>query len=42
MPKHTGYKKLVANAKKNIIEISPEESAAKLQNRQAVIIDVRD
>jgi len=42
MPEHNGYKKLVANAKKNIIEISPKEAAAKLQNRQAVIIDVRD
>src|SRR3954471_12444164 len=36
------YQQLIAAAKKNITEISPEDAAAKLQNREAVIIDVRD
>src|SRR3954466_14601698 len=36
------YQQLVAGAKKNISEISPEEAAAKLQNKEAVIIDVRE
>lgn len=36
------YQELVAEAKKNITEISPEEAAAKLQNHEAIIIDVRD
>jgi rhodanese-related sulfurtransferase len=42
MAEHTRFEKLVAEAKKNITEISPEEAAAKLQNGQAVIVDVRD
>jgi rhodanese-related sulfurtransferase len=36
------YQQLIAAAKKNITEISPEDAAAKLQNKEAVIIDVRD
>ncbi|HJT82458.1 MAG TPA: rhodanese-like domain-containing protein, partial [Chthoniobacterales bacterium] len=36
------YQKLVAEAKKNVTEISPEDAAAKMQNKEAVIIDVRD
>ena len=36
------FEKLVADAKKNITEISPQEAAAKLQSGGAVIIDVRD
>jgi rhodanese-related sulfurtransferase len=42
MAEHTRFEKLVAEAKKNITEISPEEAAAKLQNGEAVIVDVRD
>lgn len=42
MPEHTGFEKLVTEAKKNITEISPEDAAAKLQNAEAVIVDVRE
>ncbi len=38
----TGFEKLVADAKKNIREISPEDAAQKLQNHEAVIVDVRE
>ena len=36
------YEQLIAEAKKNISEISPAEAAAKAQNGQAVIVDVRE
>jgi rhodanese-related sulfurtransferase len=36
------YHKLVAEAKKNITEISPADAAAKVKTGEAVIIDVRD
>jgi rhodanese-related sulfurtransferase len=42
MAKHTGYEKLVTDAKKNITEISPHDAAARLKSGEAVIIDVRD
>jgi rhodanese-related sulfurtransferase len=42
MAEHTGFEKLVAQAKKNIAEISPEEAAKKLQNKEAAIVDVRE
>jgi rhodanese-related sulfurtransferase len=42
MAKHTGFEKLVADAKQNITEMSPKEAAAKLQDRAAVIVDVRE
>ena len=42
MAEHTGFQKLVAEAKKNITEISPEDAAAKLQDHAAVIVDVRE
>jgi hypothetical protein len=42
MPQHSGFEKLVADAKKNVTEISPEEAAKKLQNHEAVIVDVRE
>ena len=42
MAEHRRFEKLVAEAKKNITEISPEDAAAKLQNREAVIVDVRE
>src|SRR5947209_20305646 len=42
MAKHDRFEKLVAEAKKNITEISPQDAAAKLQSGEAVIVDVRD
>jgi rhodanese-related sulfurtransferase len=42
MAEHTRFEKLVAEAKKNITEISPEEAARRLQDHAAVIVDVRD
>ena len=42
MAEHTGFEKLVADAKKNIIEISPAEAAAKSKRGDAVIVDVRE
>ena len=42
MAERTGYKKLVADAKKNITEISPQDAVVKLQTAEAVILDVRD
>lgn len=37
-----GFQQLVAEAKKNITEISAESAAMKLQNGEAFIVDVRD
>ena len=42
MAEHTRFEKLVAEAKKNIREISPQDAAAKSQRREAVIVDVRE
>lgn len=42
MAEPTGFEKLVADAKKNITEISPEDAAAKMQNAEATIVDVRE
>ena len=42
MAKHALYEKLVADAKKNVTEISPQDAAAKLKSGEAVIVDVRD
>ena len=42
MSEPSRYQQLVAEAKKNVTEISPEDAAAKLQNHEAVIIDVRE
>src|SRR5919201_3543044 len=42
MAEHTRFEKLVAEAKKNITEISPEEAAQKMQDHAAVIVDVRE
>ena len=42
MGKHGRYQKLVADAKKHVIEISPQDAAAKLNNGEAIIVDVRD
>ena len=41
MAEHARFKKLVAEAKKNITEISPGDAAAKSKSGNAVIIDVR-
>jgi len=38
----SGFEKLVAEAKKSITEISPQDAAAKLNSDEAVIVDVRD
>src|SRR5260370_23084623 len=42
MAEHTRFEKLVAEAKKNIREISPQDAAAKAQTGEAVIVDVRE
>jgi rhodanese-related sulfurtransferase len=42
MAEHTRFERLVADARKNIAEIPPEDAAAKLQNHEAVIVDVRE
>ena len=42
MGKHARFERLVADAKKNITEISPEDAAAKSKSGNVVIIDVRD
>src|SRR5260370_21336244 len=42
MAKHTGFERLVAEAKKYITEISPQDAAAKLSSGDAVVVDVRD
>ncbi len=40
--KHARFEKLVADAKRNIQEISPQETAAALQRGDTLLIDVRD
>jgi rhodanese-related sulfurtransferase len=42
MAEQTRYEKLIAEAKKNITEISPTEAAAKLKSGEAAIVDVRE
>ena len=42
MAEHARFEKLVADARKNITEISPHDAAAKSKSGEAVIIDVRD
>jgi len=42
MAEHSGFQKLVAEAKKHITEISPQDAAAKLKSGGVVIVDVRD
>jgi len=42
MAEHSGFEKLVADAKKKITEISPTEAAAKSKSGEAVIVDVRE
>ena len=42
MAEHTRFERLVADAKKNIREISPQDTAAKIKNGDAAIVDVRE
>jgi rhodanese-related sulfurtransferase len=42
MAEHTRFEKLVAEAKKNVREISPQDAATKSQSGEAVIVDVRE
>src|SRR5437763_17092562 len=42
MGKSSRYQKLVADAKEQITEISPQDAAAKSKSGEATIIDVRD
>jgi phage shock protein E len=42
MAEHTGFEKLVAEAKKKIAEISPREAAEKSKSGEALIVDVRE
>jgi rhodanese-related sulfurtransferase len=42
MAEHTRYQKLVAEAKKHVTEISPQDAASKLNSGDAVVVDVRD
>jgi rhodanese-related sulfurtransferase len=42
MAEHNRFEKLVADAKKNITEISPTDAAAKLKSGNTVIVDVRE
>ncbi len=42
MAEHTGFQKLVAEAKKHVTEISPQDAASKLNSGDAVVVDVRD
>src|SRR5437660_11074243 len=42
MAEHSGFQKLVAEAKKHITEISPQTAARKSNSGEAVIVDVRD
>jgi len=42
MAEHSGYQKLIAEAKKNITEISPQDAASKLNSGEAIVVDVRE
>src|SRR6266446_7373 len=42
MAEHTRFEKLVAEAKKNITEISPQVAAEKLKSGEGIIADVRE
>ncbi len=42
MAQHARFEKLVAEAKKNITEISPQDAATKSKSGEAVIVDVRE
>src|SRR5438270_1608454 len=42
MAEHKGFQDLVADAKKNITEVSPTDAAAKTKSSDARIVDVRE
>jgi phage shock protein E len=42
MAEHKGFQDLVAEAKKNVTEISPTDAAQKANSGNAVIVDVRE
>src|SRR5215470_11407515 len=42
MAEHSGFQRLVAEAKKHITEISPQDAAANLNSGGAIVVDVRD
>src|SRR5438132_9273932 len=42
MAEHARFEKLVAEAKKNITEISPQDAGAKSKSGDAIIADVRE
>ena len=42
MAEQSRYEKFVANAKRNVIEISPQDAAAKLKMGEAIVVDVRE
>src|SRR5436309_12152544 len=42
MAEHIRFEKLVADAKTQIKEISPEETAAKMKSGEVVLVDVRE
>src|ERR671936_382490 len=42
MAENARFQQLVAEAKKNVTEVSPQDAAAKLKSSEAVIVDVRD
>src|SRR5438445_4604286 len=42
MAGHAGFEKLVAEARKSITEISPQDAATKSKGGEAVIVDVRE
>ena len=42
MAEHNGFQDLVANAKKQITEISPTDAASKSKTSDTVIVDVRE
>ena len=42
MAAHARFEKLVAEAKKNITEISPQDAATRSKSGEAVIVDVRE
>ena len=42
MAENNRYRQLVGEARKSVTEVSPEDAAQKLQNKEAVIVDVRE
>ena len=42
MAEHSRFEKLVAEAKKNVHEILPQDAATKSQSGEAIIVDVRE